>query len=424
MSPYFKHLLNVLTLSLSLVISINTSVAAQDSECSKKRNVGAQALDEMTWKQLNRIYENVGDEEYDAAYEQLERMLARAGKDNYLQSILNQALAQVEWSRKNYAPALRYFEKAVELNALPDQSHFALMYQIAQLYTMQERYQEALTKLELWFCNSPADKITSSAYVLKASIYVQEENFTETLEAIEIAIDMDPEPREQWYQLKLASHMELEQFTQAAQTLELIISAWPEEKTYWIQLSQIYLLLERNEKALAVIALAYRNGLLDTQGDITYLSNFYSSSNLPFKAARVLEKGINDGLVDSTRDHWSAVADSWYAAEELEKSLAAYEKAGMASADGSTDLRRAYILVDLERWPDVLDALNTALGKGSLSAKKKGEAYLLRGMSQFHLGNFDGASADWGRAGRYDPTRDAASQWLNHMREERQRQSL
>jgi tetratricopeptide (TPR) repeat protein len=218
--------------------------------------------------------------------------------------------------------------------------------------------------------------------------------------------------------------MELEQFTQAAQTLELIIAAWPEEKTYWIQLSQIYLRLEQNEKALAVIALAYRNELLDTQGDITYLSNLYSRSHLPFKAAWVLEKGINEGLVDSTRDHWSAVADSWYAAEELENSLVAYEKAGSASQDGSTDLRRAYILVDLERWPDALDALNTALAKGSFSEKKTGEAYLLRGMSQFHLGNFDQASADWGRAGRYDPTRDAAGQWLNHMREERHRQAL
>ncbi len=424
MSRTFKHVLNAVILSLALVISINASVAAQDSECSKKRNVGAQALDEITWKQLNRVYEDVGDEQYDAAYEQLERLLARAGKDNYLQSILNQALAQVEWSRKNYGPALRYFENAVELNALPDQSHFALMYQIAQLYTMQERYREALTQLELWFCNSPADKITSSAYVLKASIYVQEENFTETLKAIEIAIDMESEPREQWYQLKLASHMELEQFTQAVQTLERIISAWPEEKTYWIQLSQIHLHLEQNEKALAVIALAYRNGLLDTQGDITYLSNLYSSSHLPFKAARVLEKGISEGLVDSTRDHWTAVADSWYAAEELENSLAAYEKAGIASEDGMSDLRRAYILVDLERWPGALDALNTAFAKGSLSEKKTGEAYLLRGMSQFHLGNFDRASADWDKAGRYNPTRDAASQWMNHMREERQRLSL
>ncbi len=418
MNRIFRHIPGAVTVSLALILMISSSMLAQASECNRNRNVGSQALDEITWKQLNRVYESVGEEKFDAAYEQLEKMLARAGRDNYLQSILNQALAQVEWSRKNYGPALAYYEKAIELNTLPDQSHFALMFQIAQLYTMQERYREALDKLELWFCNSPADKITSSAYVLKASIYIQQENFAETLKAIETAIDMDNNPREQWYQLKLASHVELEQFTQAAQTLELIISTWPQMKTYWIQLSQVYLQLEQLEKALAVIALAYRNGLLDAQGDITYLSDLYSNSRLPFKAALVLEKGINEGLVNSTRDHWTAVADSWYAAEELENSLAAYEKAGIASEDGRSDLRRGYILVDLERWPDALDALISALDKGNLSERKTGETYLLMGMSQFYLGNFNRASADWGKASRYDRSRDAARQWMKYMREE------
>jgi tetratricopeptide (TPR) repeat protein len=423
MNRIFRYFISLAALSITLMAMTGGTVFAQVSECSKKRQVGTHALDEFTWKQLNKVYEDVGEENYAVAYEQLQKMLARAGKGSYLRAILNQALAQVEWSRENYDSALKYFEKAVELDALPDRAHFALMYQIAQLYFMQERYREALDKLELWFCKSPGDQITSSAYVLKASIYVQQENYTETLQAIEIAIGMDDDPREEWYQLKLASHFELEQYSRAAQTLELIITRWPEKKTYWIQLSQIYFKLKQDEKALAVIALAYRKALLDTQADITYLSNLYSHSDVPFKAALVLEKGIKDGVVASTRDHWTTVADSWYAAEELENSLVAYENAGTASEDGKIDLRRGYILLDLERWPEALKALNDALSKGGLTERKTGEAYLLRGMAQFKLGNFDGASADWGKAGRYERSRDAARQWMNHLREERQRKA-
>ncbi len=96
------------------------------------------------------------------------------------------------------------------------------------------------------------------------------------------------------------------------------------------------------------------------------------------------------------------VGDAWYAAEELEKALAAYEEAGRLADDGLTDLRRGYILVDLERWPAALEALNRALEKGGLDDRQSGEAYLLRGMTQFNLGDFDRASADWGRAGRYE----------------------
>jgi hypothetical protein len=63
------------------------------------------------------------------------------------------------------------------------------------------------------------------------------------------------------------------------------------------------------------------------------------------------------------------------------------------------------------------------LTKGGLDDRKTGEAYLLRGMAEFNLGNFDSASADWGKASRYDKARDAAKQWMNHLEEERRRRA-
>lgn len=421
MSCFTRKARSAAVLSMALLPLAGNTVLAQALECGKKRQVGTTALNEVSWKQLNDIYQQVGNKHYDEAENQLQKMLARAGKSTYLRSVLNQSLAQVEWARENYDPALEYFEKAVELDALPDQAHFSLMYQIAQLYYAKERYPEALGQLELWFCKSPGDRITPSAYALKASIHAQQEHYREALQAIEIAIGMDDDPNELWYQFMLASHYQLDQYAEAAETLEFIITRWPEKKTYWTQLSQIYFKLKRDEKALAVAALAYRRDLLDKQTDIRYLSNLYGNSQLPFYAARVLEKGIKDGIVEPTRKHWVAVAESWYAAEELEHSLAAYEYAGKASMNGKIDLRRGYILVELERWQQALNALNEALGKGGLTEGQTGEAHLLRGMSRFKLGSFDRAGTDWGIAGRYQATSDAARQWLNHLHEERRR---
>lgn len=169
--------------------------------------------------------------------------------------------------------------------------------------------------------------------------------------------------------------------------------------------------------------LAYRNGLLDKQTDLLYLSSLYSNSDVPFKAAEVLEKGIEAGVVESSKYHWTIVAESWYAAEELERSLKAYEQAGSAATDGTIDLRRSYILVDLERWPAALESLDRALQKGGLDERKTAEAYLLRGMARFNLGDFESASSDWGKAGRYEKTREAARQWMNHLQEERRRRA-
>lgn len=396
---------------------------AQAANCGEERDVTPRALDELTWKQLNSAYELVGEEEYDEAYERLQVLMGRASRDKYLQAVLSQALAQTEWSRKNYDAALQYFEQAVELNTLPDQTHFALMYQISQLYFMKDRFQDALDALELWFCTVPEKEVTSHAYVLKASIYARMDDYANVLLAIDQAIQMDEDPQESWYQLKLASHYELEQFPQAAQTLEILISKWPAKKVYWTQLSQIYYKLKQEDKALATMALAYRNDLLDNQADLLYLASLYSGADIPYKSAQVMEKGIRDGLIEPTQSHWTMVAESWYAAEELQKSLGAFKEAGQASSDGELDLRRGFILVDMEDWGAALEALNAALRKGGLSETRMGEAYLLRGMAQFNLGDFDAASADWGRASRYEKTRSAAQQWINHLAEERRRRA-
>ena len=395
----------------------------QAGKCGVERNPGTGTLDELTWKQLNAIFEDVGEERYDEAYADLQKLMGRAGRDKYLQAILNQALAQVEWARGNYDPALRYFETAVELDTLPDQTHFALMYQIAQLYFMKDRFDEALERLDLWFCTVPPEKVTSAAYVLKASIFARKGDFPQTLEAIDAAIAMDPDPSESWYQVKLGAHYELEQYSQAAATLEILIARWPDRKVYWTQLSQIYYKLKQDDRALAVMALAHRRKLLDKQSDLTYLSSLYSNAEVPYKAAEVMEQGIRDGIVQPTQSHWTITADAWYAAEELERALAAYEEAGKAAGDGEIDLRRGFILVDLERWPAALEALDQALEKGGLDERRTGEAYLLRGMVHFNLENLDSASADWGRAGRFERTRDAALQWMNHLQEERRRRA-
>jgi len=405
-----------------IALSLPVQAFAQASECGLKRKVSAGALDEPTWKRLNAVYEDVGEENYDLAFDKIQKMLPRASS-NYEKAVMSQALAQVEWARANYDESLAGFERAVELDALPDLAHFSLMYQIAQLYYMKDRYDEALDKLALWMCKVPEEKVTDVAYVLKASLHAQKEDWKNVITSIDQAISMSEEPKESWYQLKLAAHFELEQFPKAAQTLETLIQSWPDKKTYWIQLSQIYYKLKMTDEALSVLVLAYRRNMLDKQTDIVYLSNLYSNNDVPFKAAAVLQKGLEDGIVKSDKRHWTIVADSWYAAGEMEKALAAYAKAGEESDDGEIDLRRAYILVDMERWSEASVAVNAAIQKGGFNDTKTGDAYVLQGMSEFNLGNYNKASAAWGRASKYPKAKKSAQQWLNHMREERARRS-
>ena len=421
MNRAFKRIL-IGTLFAVLAGALSSQALAQASECGKKRGTKSAALDEMTWKKLNDITEDFGEEKYDLAHEKLIKMYSRIHGD-YEKAVMSQMLAQVEWARDNFDESLRYFETTVALDALPDQAHFAVMYQIATLYFMNERYDESLDKLELWMCKVPPEKITAEAFVLKASIYAQKKEWANVAEAADTAISMSDDPKEGWYQLKLAAHFELQQFPKAADTLGVMIQKWPDRKDYWVQLSQINYKLERQDEALSVMALAYRRNMLDKQMDVVYLSNLYSNMDVPLKAAEVLQKGIEDGVVEATTRNWTMTADAWYAAEELEEALYAYEQAGNRSEDGEIDLRRAYILVDLERWEQASVAVNAALEKGGFSERKTGDAYVIQGMTEFNLGNFEAARSAWTNATRYPRARSSAEQWLNHMREERARRS-
>ena len=111
------------------------------------------------------------------------------------------------------------------------------------------------------------------------------------------------------------------------------------------------------------------------------------------------------------------------ASEELQKALAAYEKAGANATDGKIDLRRGYLLTDLEDYDRGTKAVAMAIRKGGLADKDIGQAYLLKGMCEFGLGNYKNAREDFGNTTRYDRTRSAAQQWIAHMNEERARRS-
>ena len=395
---------------------------AQDA-CGAERGVTAGTTDQAVYNRMTKAYELVGEEQYSEAKDIFVQLRNRATSD-YSKSVLAQAIAQVNWQMEDYDAALKEFETAVELDALPDQQHYALMYQIAQLYYSKERYSEALERLDLWFCRVPEEKHTAAAYVLQGSIYAQREDWRNVVTSMGKAISMSPDPKEPWYQLKLAAHFQLEQFPEAADTLEVLISKWPDKKVYWNQLSNTYYRIGNNAKALSVIALAYRKGLLDKQPDMLYLANLYASQDVPFKAAQVLQTELEAGVIAPEERYWTMAGDNWYAAEEYERALAAFAQSGKLADDGKIDMRRAYILVDMERGEEGAAALQAALDKGGLKERETGDAHLLMGMTEFQRGNYERATAAWNRAARFPGARGQAQQWQAHMREERARTGL
>jgi tetratricopeptide (TPR) repeat protein len=411
-------------------VGLSAQVAAQDAdmvrgvECGTEREVQAGALPEPTYNRLSDIYEAIGEEKYAEAYEDLAKLLERNQRDDFVRATILQAMAHIRAQQERYRESIELFQRSIDLDRLPNSQHYQMILQVAQLLYTIEEYQQALDQLDYWFCVTPdeqEDKV--QVWVMKASIHAEIEEFRKALNAIDRAIAMSDEPKESWYQLKLGMLFELEEFEPAIDVLNILIAMKPEKKSYWIQLSSVYQQLERQREAMATLALAHKKGLLDKQTEYLQLASLRQEYDAPRLAAEVLEEGLEAGIIEPTKQNWEMTAGAWYQAREMEKALAAYERAGAQSTDGNLDLQRAFILTGQERWERAIGALRRALDKGGLSETENGNAYLLLGTALFNTGDLDGAMDAFDQAENYGKVRQAAREWMNHVRQERSRQA-
>jgi tetratricopeptide (TPR) repeat protein len=415
-------------LILSALLGLSGQALAQNTvggyECGVERDVSAGALTERTYNRLSDIYELIGEDEYGEAFPALQSLLERNTRDEFARATILQAMAFVRAQQEQYGEAIDYFRQSIDLNKLPNSQHFQMILQVAQLLYTMERYQESLDQLDIWFCVTPDDQEDKvNVWVMKASIHAQIEEYREAITAIDRALSLSDDPQEGWYQLKLGMHLELEEYEPAADVLQILLQMSPDKKTYWVQLASVYVQLERNRDSMAVLQLAYRKGLLDRQGEYMQLASLQQEFDFPRKAAEVLEAGLEQGVVESTRRNWEMAAGAWYSARELDKALVAYERAGAESTDGEIDLQRAFILSDQERWEEANEALTRAVDLGGLSDTQTGNAYLLLGTARYNLGDVDGALDAFNEALDYGRVETAAREWINHIQNERSRRA-
>lgn len=364
-------------------------------------------------KKITRFSEFLADEKYEEAKGGLTVMLQKPGVSDYVQSVIYQLLGHIDASQGNYASAARNFQKSVDLDAMPNTTHFQMMLQIAQFKMLEGDHRGGLQMLDKYF--AVVDEIPDSAFAIKANAHAQLEEFREGKAAIKQAIQLADQPKESWYQLLLAFHSSLSEYREMSDVLEILITMAPNKKTYWMQLSSVYFTLKEDKKSLAVLELANKKNLLDKESDYMQLFKMYSYNDIPFKAAQTLQAALDAGNVESNFKNWKQCGAVWYEARELEKALVAYENASEFATDGDMDLTRSYLYLDLEDWSKAVDSINSALQKGGLDENKTGNAWLMLGMSQASLKNYSRARTAFNNAVKYEKARDNAQQWLSHL---------
>ena len=201
-----------------------------------------------------------------------------------------------------------------------------------------------------------------------ANGYFQLKDHDKSLANIQIAIDRQEAsgkvPKEQWYNLQ--DIFTLNGITcEALDILELLIMYYP-KKQYWVQASHLYGEEKDEVRQLALLEATYEQNLLDRSQDIVLISQLYLQAEVPYLAARAMEKGLADDIVDKESKNYELAGVAWRQAQEVMKSLPMLEAAAAKSEKGELYARLGNVYLDVDKNKEAIEALKRGLDKGGI----------------------------------------------------------
>lgn len=394
---------------------------AQESEAAQQETRKTPAMRERVYSRLSEAQECADEGDMDCARELLDRVREMSNLNSYEIAQMWNFYAFIYFTQDNYREATRAYENVLQQPELPLGLETTTMFTLTQLYFQEERFEESLGMLDRWFALTPTP--APDPYILKAQIYYSLERFQEGIEptrtAIQIAMEQDRELRENWYRLLNVFYYELEDFPNVIDVLGTMIEMWP-KREYFIQLSAMYGQEGDEGRQLALFETAYEAGWLARSSEIVNLSQLLLQADIPYKAAKILEKGLEDGIVESTESNWRVLAQAWQLAQEDEEAIPALSRAAGLADDGVLDVRLAQSHQNLAQWQDCVDAARSGMRKGDL--RRPDQANMILGACLFELGEFDEARTAFEVAEKDSRSRTGARSWIQYVNAEEDRE--
>ena len=175
-----------------------------------------------------------------------------------------------------------------------------------------------------------------------------------------------------------------------------------------------------DEKATAAMETAYTEGVLENDKELINMAYLFLSQEVPYKAAKVLDKGIKKGDIPATSKNLELLGNAWRQAQELKKAIPEMAKAAEKSDKGELWSRLGNIYLDNDEFDKAEKAIENAFRKGDI--KRPDNAYLVLGMARFNLQEYEGARKAFKEAAKSEKSATYAKQWMEFMAKELERQ--
>ncbi|MGB5344626.1 MAG: tetratricopeptide repeat protein [Woeseia sp.] len=372
-----KHLQSITLLSLLCLFSWGAANAQQASR--------------STFVKLLEVQEYWDQQKYDLALAELDELLAKTRDKPYDFALANQYLAHTCVLADCPARTRSALENALAQPGLPDSMLTTLKLFYGQVLLVDEEFAAARDTFEEWLVLLQQSDGTADPTQLFSAAYAnyQTKRYQRAGELLEKAILGKPDAPLSWRQLQYHTLFELERYSEAETVALELATRSPADKAAWQLLSNHYLRREDGLQALTVLAIAYQQEVLDSPADVRRLVSLYSAVDIPERGARLLEKLLQQSLIDADFDALKLAGDLWLIARERDNALRALTAAAELAADGRTDELVGSIYFEEEQWQLALAAFERSISKDS--DQDNARLHLLAGLSAARAGLKDTA---------------------------------
>jgi tetratricopeptide (TPR) repeat protein len=238
--------------------------------------------------------------------------------------------------------------------------------------------------------------------------------------ALRIAEAQGKQPDENWYRLLNVFYYELEDYPNVIQVLRTMIDRWP-KREYFIQMAGM--LGEQGDERgqLSMFDVAYEAGWLTRGTELVNYAQMLLQADIPYRGAAILQKGLEDGTIESTEQNWRMLAQAWQLAQDDRRAIPAMARAAsMNTAEGTLDVMLAQSHQNLGQWEECVEAARMGLDKGNL--RRTDQAQMILGGCLFELKQYQQARTAFQEAGSDPRSRDSSQAWLSYIESEEDRE--
>lgn len=328
--------------------------------------------------------------------------------------------AFIYFQQEQYPKAIQAYKNVLKQPDLPIAMEVGTNYSLAQLYFVTEDYGKAIGALNAWF--KVAENPQPDAYVLLAQAYYQNKQYDKSLanveKAMRLAKEKGKQPKENWFLLQRVLYYDKGDMKKVAWVLEELLRRWP-KKEYWTQASGIYGELKNEKRQLVALDTAYTAGMLSREQELLNMAYLYLGTDTPYRAAKVMEKGLNNESIKKTSKNYELLGNSLRAAQEIDRAIPAMAKAAELSDAGELWSRLASVYLDNDDYVSAAKAAQTALKKGKL--RRPDNTRIVLGMALFNLDRLPEARKQFVKAAKDKRSKKMAKDWIKYLDNELER---